>query len=329
MELVTIGTPWLWIGFSALVLGLLALDLGVFHRDAHVVTFREALGWTVVWVTLALTFNGILSWHHGPERGLEFLTGYLIEKALAVDNIFVFLIIFATFRVPSAFQHRILFWGILGALVMRAAFIFAGAALLERFHWIIYLFGAFLVLTGVKLLFQNEAELHPERNPIFRLFTRFVRSVPEYHGSRFTIVRDGRRYATPMLLVLVCVEASDLVFAVDSIPAIFALTKDPFIVFTSNIFAILGLRSMFFMLAGVMGRFHYLKVGLALVLGFVGTKMLLVDLYKIPIGFSLGIIGLILGGAILASWLRVRLLAAEGSSRTEGPRVRPAGASGA
>jgi tellurite resistance protein TerC len=318
MELVTIGTPGLWLGFVAGVLALLALDLGVFHRDAHAVTFREALGWTVVWIALALAFNAGLAWQYGAERGLEFLTGYLIEKALAVDNIFVFLIIFATFRVPSAYQHRILFWGILGALVMRAAFIFAGAALLERFHWIIYVFGAFLVATGVKLLLQDEAELHPERNPVFRLFARFVRSVPEYHGARFAIVRDGRWYATPMLLVLVCVEATDLVFAVDSIPAIFAVTKDPFIVFTSNIFAILGLRSMFFLLAGVMDRFHYLKVGLALVLGFVGVKMLVVDLYKIPIGVSLGVIALILGGAVLASWVRARLVAAERSSLAAG-----------
>jgi tellurite resistance protein TerC len=315
MELVTIGTPGLWIGFTALILALLALDLGVFHRRAHAVGFREALGWSVVWVALALAFNGLLWSWYGGERALEFFTGYLIEKALAVDNIFVFLVIFATFRVPAAYQHRILFWGILGALVMRAAFIFAGAVLLERFHWVMYVFGAFLVATGVKLLRQNEAELHPERNPLFRLFTRVVPSVPAYHGPRFTVVRDGRRYATPLLLVLVCIEATDVVFAVDSIPAIFAVTSDPFIVFTSNIFAILGLRSMFFLLAGVMDRFHYLKVGLALVLGFVGTKMLLVDVWKIPIAASLGVIGLILGGAIIASWLRVRLLAAERSRR--------------
>ncbi len=322
MDLGTIGTPALWIGFISLVLFLLALDLGVFHRHAHAVAFREALAWSIVWVVLALSFNGVLAWQFGSERGLEFLTGYLIEKALAVDNIFVFLIIFATFRVPSEYQHRILFWGIVGALVMRAAFIFAGAALLERFHWIIYVFGAFLVVTGIKLLLQKETDLHPERNPLFRLFTRFVPSVPEYHGSRFTIVKDGRRYATPMLLVLVCIEATDLVFAVDSIPAIFAVTKDPFIVFTSNIFAILGLRAMFFLLAGVMDRFHYLKIGLALVLGFVGTKMLLIDVYKVPVGISLGVIAMILGGAIVASWLRVRLLAAEATAPIPHP-VRP------
>jgi tellurite resistance protein TerC len=309
MEPTTIGSPALWAGFIAGVMGMLALDLGVFHRDAHVVRFREALGWSMAWIAQALAFNVWLAWEHGNERGLEFLAGYLIEKALAVDNIFVFLVIFATFRVPNAYQHRILFWGILGALVLRAAFIFAGAALLERFHWIMYVFGAFLVVTGIKLLLHGEHDVHPERNPIFRLFTRFVPSVSAYHGSRFTVVKDGRRFATPMLLVLVCVEATDVVFSVDSIPAIFAVTKDPFIVFTSNIFAILGLRAMFFLLAGVMDRFHYLKVGLALILSFVGVKMLLMDVWKIPIGVSLGAIALILVGAVAASWLRLRLLA--------------------
>ena len=318
MEVASIGTPTLWIGFTVLVLGLLALDLGVFHRDAHEVSFREALGWSVVWVSLALAFNGWLAWQHGSERGLEFLTGYLIEKALAVDNIFVILLVFATFAVPRVYQHRVLFWGILGALVMRAAFIFAGAALLERFHWVMYVFGGFLVVTGIKLFVQNEAEIHPERNPLFRLFTRLVPSVSDYHGSRFTVRKDGRLHATPLLLVLVCIEATDLVFAVDSIPAIFAVTKDPFIVYTSNIFAILGLRSMFFLLAGVMDRFHYLKVGLAMVLVFVGGKMLLLDVYHVPIGISLAVIGLILGGAIVASWLRLRLLAAEAPAKAPG-----------
>jgi tellurite resistance protein TerC len=316
VEVASIGTPALWIGFIALVLGLLALDLGVFHRDAHEVTFREALGWSVVWVSLALAFNGWLGWQHGAEPGLEFLTGYLIEKALAVDNVFVILLVFATFGVPRAYQHRVLFWGILGALVMRAAFIFAGAALLERFHWIMYVFGGFLVLTGAKLLVQSETELHPERNPLFRLFTRLVPSVPHYHGGDFTVRKDGRLHATPLLLVLVCIEATDLVFAVDSIPAIFAVTTDPFIVFTSNIFAILGLRSMFFLLAGVMDRFHYLKVGLALVLVFVGAKMVLLDVYHVPIGVSLGVIALVLAAAVAASWLRVRLLAAEAAARS-------------
>jgi len=302
MELVTIGTPTLWVGFTLLVLALLALDLGVFHREAHPVGFREALAWTGVWVGLAGAFNLWLASVHGTERGLEFLTGYLIEKALAVDNIFVFLLIFSAFSVPAAYLHRVLFWGILGALVMRAVFIFLGAALLEQFHWVIYVFGAFLVVTGVKLLFSGDEELHPERNPIYRAFARWIPSVAEYHGPAFTVRQGGRLLATPLLLVLVCIETSDLIFAVDSIPAIFAVTKDPFIVYTSNIFAILGLRSMFFLLADVMDRFHYLKVGLALVLAFVGTKMLLTDVYEIPIGWSLAAIGVILGGAIAASW---------------------------
>lgn len=310
MELVTIGTPTLWIGFTTLILALLALDLGVFHRDAHPVGFREALLWTGVWIGLAATFNVWLAASYGTERGLEFLTGYLIEKALAVDNVFVFLLIFSAFAVPAAYVHRVLFWGILGALVMRALFIVVGAALLERFHWVMYVFGAFLVITGLKLLVQREGELHPERNPIFRLFARMIPSVSEYHGPAFTVRRAGKLVATPLLLVLVCVETSDLVFAVDSIPAIFAVTKDPFIVYTSNIFAILGLRSMFFLLAGVMDRFHYLKVGLALVLSFVGTKMLLTDVYKIPIGWSLATIFGILAAAIAASWWRNRRLSA-------------------
>ena len=304
METTTVGTPALWIGFTAFVLAMLALDLGVFHRHAHEVRSREALTWSLIWIALSLLFGAWIYAHFGSARGLEFLTGYLIEKALAVDNIFVFLVIFSAFAVPAAYQHRVLFWGILGALVMRALFIVLGAALLARFHWVLYVFGAFLVLTGAKMLARPEAEPHPERNPLFRLFTRFVPSVADYHGSRFTVVQAGRRYATPLLLVLVCIETSDLVFAVDSIPAIFAVTTDPFIVYTSNIFAILGLRAMFFLLADVVQRFHYLQVGLALVLVFVGTKMLLTDLYPIPITASLGVVAALLGASVLASLLR-------------------------
>jgi tellurite resistance protein TerC len=302
----TIGTPGLWIGFTAFVLALLALDLGVFHRKAQAVTTREALTWSVVWISLALLFNGGIAYWFGREYGMEFLAGFLIEKALAVDNIFVFAVVFSTFAVPPALQHRVLFWGILGALVMRAIFIAIGATLLQQFHWVIYVFGGFLVLTGIKLLVQGEAEMHPERNPLVRLFTRWMPSVSTYHGSRFFIMKEGRRYATPLLLVLIVIEVTDLIFAVDSIPAIFAVTSDPFIVYTSNIFAILGLRSLYFLLAGVMGQFHYLKVGLALVLVFVGIKMLVVDVYKIPITFSLGVITTLIGGAIFASWLRPR-----------------------
>jgi tellurite resistance protein TerC len=302
----TIGTPGLWLGFTAFVLALLALDLGVFHRKAHEVTTREALTWSIVWISLALLFNVGIAYWYGRERGMEFLTGFLIEKALAVDNIFVFAVVFSTFAVPPALQHRVLFWGILGALVMRAIFIAAGAALIHQFHWIMYVFGAFLILTGVRLFVQREVEPHPENNPLVRLFVRWVPSVSTYDGARFFTIKDGRRYATPLLLVLVVIEVTDLIFAVDSIPAIFAVTSDPFIVYTSNIFAILGLRSLYFLLAGVMNQFHYLKVGLALVLMFVGIKMTIVDLYKIPITVSLGVIATMIGGAIIASWLRPR-----------------------
>jgi len=304
MGMESVGTPILWIGFTLFVLAMLGLDLGVFHRKAHEIHVREALLWTAVWIALALLFNAAVYFWFGPERALEFLTGYVIEKALSVDNIFVFLIIFSYFAVPAALQHRVLFWGILGALVMRAIFIFLGAALLQKFHWIIYIFGAFLVVTGVKLLLQRGSEVHPERNPMLRLFQRMVPSVSDYRGSHFSVVENGKRYATPLLLVLVAIEATDLVFAVDSIPAVFAITRDPFIVFTSNIFAILGLRALFFALAGVMGKFHYLRVGLALVLAFVGAKMMLADVYKIPIAASLAVVAVLLAGSIVASLIR-------------------------
>ena len=304
MGLESIGTPWLWAGFTVFVLAMLVLDLGVFSRKAHVVSVREALIWTGVWISLSLVFNlGVYFWF-GSDRALEFLTGYVIEKALSVDNIFVFIVVFSVFAVPAKLQHRVLLWGILGALVMRALFIVLGAALLHKFHWISYLFGAFLVFTGIKLLVQRAGEVHPERNPLFRLFRRFVPSVSDYHGGHFTVREAGKRYATPLLLVLVAIEATDIVFAVDSIPAIFAVTTDPFIVYTSNIFAILGLRALYFALAGMMGKFHYLKVGLSLVLAFVGVKMLIAGFYKIPIWASLGAIAVLLGGSIVASLLR-------------------------
>jgi tellurite resistance protein TerC len=303
LEFDSIGTPALWAGFIAFVFAMLAIDLGIFHRKAHQVSLREAGIWSAVWVSLALLFNlGVYHWF-GAERGLEFAAGYLIEKALAVDNIFVFYAIFAYFAVPSAYQHRVLFWGILGALVMRAIFIFAGAALLQQFHWTMYLFGGVLVATAVKLFFMGDDGVEPQKNAVYRLFQRFVRSVPEYHGSRFTVVQSGKRFATPLLAVLVLIEWTDVVFAVDSIPAIFAVTSDPFIVFTSNIFAILGLRSMFFLLAGVIGNFHLLKPSLAIVLAFVGTKMLLIDVYKIPIGVSLGVIGALIASGVIGSLL--------------------------
>lgn len=298
-----IGTPELWAGFIIFILAMLALDLGVFHRRAHEVSTREALAWSLVWIALALLFNaGIYHWF-GRERALEFFTGYLIEKALSVDNLFVFLVLFNYFAVPAALRHRVLFWGILGALVMRALFIVAGTALIAAFHWVLYLFGAFLVFTGLKLLAARDEGIEPERNPVLRLIRRVLPSVPEYHGARFVVRRAGRWFATPLLAVLVMIEATDIVFALDSIPAVFAITRDPFIVFTSNIFAVLGLRALFFLLAGMLGRFRYLKVGLGLVLAFVGVKMLLVDLVRVPIALSLGVIACLLGLSVAASML--------------------------
>ena len=303
MPVESVGTPGLWLGFTVFVLALLALDLGVFHRRAHAVGYKEALGWSAFWVALALGFAVLVYRWFGPQPALEFLTGYLIEEALSVDNTFVFLVVFRYFAVPAELQHRVLFWGILGALVMRGIFILAGAALIERFHALIYVFGGFLLLTGVKLLRDQDAEIHPERNPVRRFFARFVPLVKEYRGPRFLVREGGRLFATPLLLVLAVVETTDVVFAVDSIPAIFGITTDPFIVYTSNVFAILGLRSLFFVLAGAMSRFHLLKLALGLVLAFVGIKMLVADLVEVPILASLGVVAALFGGAIVLSLL--------------------------
>lgn len=285
----------------AFVLGMLALDLGVFHRRPHEVGVGEALAWSAMWIALALLFNGWIYWRFGSEIGLEFLAGYLIEKSLSVDNVFVFVLLFTSFAVPRQLQHRVLFWGIFGALVMRIIFILFGALLLQRFHWLIYFFGAILVWSGYRFLVHGSGEVHPERNPIYRLFTRVAPAVPTYHGGAFTIVHEGRRHATPLLLVLVAIEASDLVFAVDSIPAIFGITEDPFIVFTSNIFAILGLRALYFVLGGFIGKFRYLDKGLALVLLFVGGKMLLAGVVHVSTPVSLAVVAGVIGGAVLLS----------------------------
>jgi len=315
MEITSIGSPLLWGGFTAFILAMLALDLGVFHRKAHEVRFKEALSWTFVWIALALVFNFGVYKYFGAQKGMEFLTGYLIEKALSVDNVFVFLVIFSVFAVPAKYQHRVLFWGVLGALIMRAIFIFAGAALLTKFHWVIYVFGALLVVTGIKLLVQRNESVDPEKNPIFRFFKRIIPATKEYHEDKFFIRDAGKWLATPLFMVLVAVEATDLVFAVDSIPAIFAVTSDPFIVYTSNVFAILGLRALYFCLVGVMEKFHLLKVGLALVLVFVGTKMLIIDMYKIPIGISLVVVTLLLAGSIAASFVWPKKLEGEADAR--------------
>lgn len=296
------GSIWLWVGFTIFVLGMLALDLGVFHRSAHAVSLKEAGIWSAVWITLALVFNAIIYVNLGPDIGLQFLTGYLIEKSLSVDNIFVFVLIFSYFSVPAMYQHRVLFWGIFGALVMRAVLIWVGAALIEQFHWVIYIFGAFLVFTGIRMAFHKNEELHPDENPVVKLFKRFMPVVPEYHGQSFFVRHAGKLAATPLFVVLLLVESTDLVFALDSIPAIFAITTDPFIVYTSNVFAILGLRALYFLLAGVMDKFRYLKIGLSIVLVFVGLKMLAEAIHiEIPIGVSLGIIAAVITGSVLAS----------------------------
>jgi tellurite resistance protein TerC len=309
-------SPWLWLGFNLFVLAMLALDLGVFHRRAHVVSVREAATWSAVWIALAMLFNVAVYVWRGPQAGVEFFTGYLIEKSLSVDNIFVFALLFGYFAVPAVYQHRVLFWGILGALGLRAVLIAAGAALIGNFHWLVYVFGGFLVLTGIKMAVLGDQQLEPEANPLVRLLRRLMPVTDRYHGQQFVVrvdrasgqpvARGGRWAATPLLLVLVIVETTDLIFAVDSIPAIFAVTMDPFIVYTSNVFAILGLRSLYFLLAGVMDRFVYLKPGLAAVLVFVGLKMALADVWKVPVGVSLAVIFGILAVAVGASLWRTR-----------------------
>jgi tellurite resistance protein TerC len=316
MELQTIGTPGLWAGFILFVIAMLALDLGVFHRKAHVVGYREALSWSAVWVALALLFGAGVWWQFGSQKGIEFLTGYLIEKSLSVDNIFVFVVIFAALAIPPQYQHRVLFWGILSALVMRAVMIFAGAAMIARFHWLIYLFGAFLVLTGIKLFLQRSKQEDPQKGWAMRLAQRLIPSTPQFDGSRFFTRVNGRMLATPLFMALILVEITDVIFAVDSIPAIFAITLDPFIVFTSNIFAILGLRSLYFLLAGLVDKFRYLKVGLSAVLVFVGVKMMIVDVYKIPPVASLAIVSLLLGASVVAS-----LIVAKREERALSPSI--------
>jgi tellurite resistance protein TerC len=302
-----------WIGFNLFVVAMLALDLGVFHRKSHEVKFKEALAWSAVWISLALAFAVLVYFWKGHQPGLEFVTGYLIELSLSVDNLFVFLVLFTYFKVPSEHQHKVLFWGIVGALVMRAFFIVTGVALINRFHWIIYIFGAFLVYTGFKLAFQDETEIHPEDNPVLKWFRRTFPSTNEYVGGNFFVMRDGRRLATPLFAVLIVVETTDVLFAVDSIPAILAITRDPFIVYTSNVFAIMGLRSMYFALAGLMTLFCYLNYGLAAILVFIGMKMLLSNEglvvagirlhYKVPIPIALGVVASLLAISILASLL--------------------------
>ncbi len=298
---------WMWTAFGVVVAVMLALDLGLFHRKAHVVRPREALLWSIVWVLLAASFGGALWYLDGHQTAIEFAAGYVVELALSVDNLFVFLLLFGYFKVPAALQHRVLFWGIMGALIMRAMMIGAGAVLLERFHWIIYIFGAFLVFTGIRMLVQKDSEMEPERNPVLKLVRRFIPVADHFEGDRFfTRAPWGpdnvmRTVATPLFVVLLLVETTDLVFAVDSIPAVFGVTRDPFVVYTSNVFAILGLRSLYFLLAAVVHRFWLLKPALALVLLFVGSRMLASSVIDIPTALSLAVIITILTGAVLLS----------------------------
>ena len=304
---------WFYAGFTGFVLLLLALDLGIFHRQAHVVSFRESLTWSIIWVATALAFNygfylyaaSKFGGDVGQQVGLEFLTGYIVEKSLAVDNVFVFVLVFAYFSIPTLYQHRVLFYGIIGALVFRAIFIAIGSALMQ-YHVVVLLFGAFLLLTGLNMLWAPDRKIEPDRNPLVRLFRRVMPVTPHLHGQRFVLKLEGRWHATPLLVALLFLEMSDIIFAVDSVPAIFAISREPLVVFTSNVFAILGLRAMYFMLAGAVERFHLLKYGLAFILIFVGLKMVwLNNLFdgKFPISWSLAIIGILLFGSIMASWV--------------------------
>jgi tellurite resistance protein TerC len=300
------GTIEMWVGFLLLVVFLLALDLGIFNRRARVISAKAAIGWTAFYVVCAVLFGIWVTLTLGRQKGLEFFTGYLIEESLSVDNLFVMALVFGSFGVPRAYQHRVLFWGVVGAQIMRGILIVAGAHLVSRFHFIIYMFGGFLVFTAIRMAFLGGAEPDPQKNKVLRIFRRIVPTTDHFDGARFTTRVDGRLLATPLLATVVVVEAMDLIFAVDSIPAIFAITTDPFIIYTSNIFAILGLRSMYFVLASMLDRFVHLKVGLSIILGYVGVKMLISGYYEIPTLASLGFIALVLAVTIVTSMLATR-----------------------
>ncbi len=291
----------LWVSFNLFVLFMLALDLGIFHRRVHEVKIKEALAWCAVWISLALIFNVCVYFWKGEKAALEFFTAYVLEESLSIDNLFVFIQIFAYFRVPSIYQHKVLFWGIIGVLVLRAIFILSGVALISKFHWIIYVFGGFLIYTGIKMATGVEKEIQHERNFAIRLFRKFMPVTPSYEGAKFFVKKDLRTYATPLFIVLLVIEMTDLVFAVDSIPAVLAISSDPFIVYSSNLFAVLGLRSLYFALAGIMRLFYYLKYGLSLILVLVGIKMLLSDVIHVPVALSLGMIIVILALSVIAS----------------------------
>lgn len=293
--------PMMWTGFIILILFLLALDLLVFHRNVHVIKFKEAMLLSLFWIGIALIFNGFLYYYEGSKKAMEFLAGYLIEKSLSVDNLFVFIVIFGYYKIDQTYQHKILFWGIIGALVMRAFFILTGVALIQKFAWTTYVFGGFLVYTGIKMALAGDAEVDPSTNPVLKIAKKLFPMTDDHEGGKFFIHRGGKWLATPLFIVLLIVETTDVVFAVDSIPAILAISTDPFIVFSSNVFAILGLRALYFALAGVMGMFHYLKYGLAVVLAFVGVKMIISHHYKLPISVALGVVVGILALSVIAS----------------------------
>jgi len=294
----------LWILFNIFILLMLALDLGVFQRKTHIISVKEALIWSAVWIILSLLFNLFIYFDMGEQKAIEYFTGYLIERSLSIDNIFVFVLLFSYFKVPPEYQHKVLFWGVIGALILRASLIGVGVVLIHQFSWIIYIFGGFLVFTGFRMAMQDDGHIDPEKNIVIRLYKKFFPVTTEYDNGNFFVTKKNKKYATPLFVVLIATEFTDLVFAFDSIPAIFAITSDPFIIYTSNIFAILGLRAMYFALAGVMDKFHYLKVGLSMILIFIGFKMLIVDIYKIPIGYSLGVIAIILTASVVLSLAR-------------------------
>ena len=304
----TLNRMMMWLVFGAFILLMLFVDLFVLHRKAQKIKVQEAFFWSVVWVGVALGFNAGVYFFFGPHKAVNFFTGYLIERALSMDNVFVFLLIFNYFKVPVIYQHSVLFWGIFGALVIRAVFIVAGITLIEKFHWMMYVFGLFLVVTGIKLAFEKDKEIHPEHNPVLKVFKRFMPVTHEYHDGNFFIKQKGRSLATPLFIALLVVETTDVIFALDSIPAILAITVDPFIVYTSNVFAILGLRALYFALAGMMEMFHYLHYGLAVILVFIGGKMLLDPIYQIPMMVALGVITGVLAVSILTSIIRLKLI---------------------
>ena len=291
----------LWILFNIFILLMLALDLGVFQRKTHIISVKEALIWSAVWIILSLLFNLFIYFDMGEQKAIEYFTGYLIERSLSIDNIFVFVLLFSYFKVPPEYQHKVLFWGVIGALILRASLIGVGVVLIHQFSWIIYIFGGFLVFTGFRMAMQDDGHIDPEKNIVIRLYKKFFPVTTEYDNGNFFVTKKNKKYATPLFVVLIATEFTDLVFAFDSIPAIFAITSDPFIIYTSNIFAILGLRAMYFALAGIMDKFHYLKIGLSMILIFIGFKMLIVDIYKIPIGYSLGVIAIILTASVVLS----------------------------